>query len=259
VDAKPVLPAAIAMELMAETVQEGWPDLEVAAVENLRILGGVVLDSGATEVRVAARSATQLSQDGLGLVVGVQITEANTPSRICYRASVRLTERLPPPPAFQPPPPSSLDPFPLSVQDAYRGWLFHGPRFQCISTIHGIDGAGILASVFRPSRHDCLADPGSDTWLIDPIVFDSGPQLASLWARARIGMNALPSGFKSLRRFAPLSDSSLTCYLRVLPTSSDHALLADVYFLGEDGRLLAVLENLESTCSLALNRWASLG
>ena len=48
-DAKPVLPAAMAMELMAEVVQKGWPEWQVVGIRALRVLKGIILEDGRQE------------------------------------------------------------------------------------------------------------------------------------------------------------------------------------------------------------------
>jgi acyl transferase domain-containing protein/NAD(P)-dependent dehydrogenase (short-subunit alcohol dehydrogenase family) len=252
-DAKPVLPAAMAMELMAETVQKGWPEWQVVGVRALRVLRGIVLDDGRTSVRVMAKPQTQPSQERLELDVDVEVIELG-PDHACYRATVQLAERLPEPPAYKLPSPSGMREFPMTVEDAYRYWLFHGPRLQCISRIDGVDAQGIVATVVPSSPRHCLISSSADQWLIDPIVIDSGPQLAILWARAFKDMTALPSKLQSYRRYGSLSGSSLRCYFQVLPDSTDHTLHASVFFTSSDGHLLGLLEGLESTCSRALNR-----
>jgi hypothetical protein len=255
-DAKPVLPAAMAMELMTEVVQTGWPEWQAVGIRAFRVLKGIVLGDGHKSVRVLARPQTQPAHERLELDVNVEITALEPSGHACYRATVQLAERLPEPPTYELPSGSGLREFPLTVNDAYRHWLFHGPRFQCISKIEGIGDHGIVATVVPSSPHRCLERSPADQWLIDPIVIDSGPQLAILWARAYKDMTALPSSFQSYRRYGPLSGSALRCYFQVLPGSADGALHANVFFVSADGRLLGLLEGLESTCSKALNRLA---
>jgi hypothetical protein len=144
--------------------------------------------------------------------------------------------------------------FPMSVDEAYRSWLFHGPRLQCIAEIEGVAEHGVVATVIPSSPHHCLAQTTVAQWLIDPVVIDSGPQLASLWIRARRDMTALPSYFQSYHRFGSLSGPALRCYLQVLSSAAEHILRANVCFASMDGRLLGLLEGLECTYSTALNR-----
>ena len=143
------------------------------------------------------------------------------------------------------------------MTSAYRDLLFHGPRFECITELHGIGPSGLLASV-RPSEPAaCLAQPLSESWVLDPILLDAGPQLAILWAREILSMTALPSRFSNLRRFTRLDRVSLLkCHFQIDPGSRDHAIVANVYFVDQHNRVVLSVEGLESTCSKALNRLA---
>jgi acyl transferase domain-containing protein/NAD(P)H-dependent flavin oxidoreductase YrpB (nitropropane dioxygenase family)/NAD(P)-dependent dehydrogenase (short-subunit alcohol dehydrogenase family) len=257
-DTKSVLPAAMAMELMAEVVQKGWPEWKVVGIRALRVLKGIIIEDSHKSVRIVARPHTPSSQEQLEFDVDVEITEPEQvpPGLACYRAMVQLAATLPEPPPYALPPRSSMRQFPMSVDKAYCHWLFHGPCFQCISEIEGISDHGIIATVAPSSPQHCLVRPAADQWLIDPIVIDSGPQLAILWARAYKDMTALPSSFQGYRRYGSLSGSVLRCYFQVLPGLEDHTLRANVFYVGADDRLLGCLEGLECTCSKALNRLA---
>jgi hypothetical protein len=257
-DGKPVFPAAMAMELMVEVVQKGWPEWKVAAVRGFRVLKGIILEDGPKSTRVVARAHTQPSEERLGLEVNIEISELKGPGHVCYRATVLLAERLPTPVPHEIAPQIGMRAFPMTMDEVYSSWLFHGPRFQCISAIEGIDEHGIIASVLSSSPQHCLASSTAGQWLIDPIVIDSGAQLAILWARAYKDMTALPSSFCCYQRFGSLSGAAFRCHFRVLPSSADHTLLANVFFVGSDGRLLGLLEGLESTCSKSLNRLVGL-
>ena len=55
-------------------------------------------------------------------------------------------------------------------------------------------------------------------------------------------------------RYAPLSDQRLTCYVGVESLAGGHALKSNVHFVDAAGRLLAVLDTMEASCTNALNR-----
>jgi hypothetical protein len=73
-------------------------------------------------------------------------------------------------------------------------------------------------------------------------------------------MTSLPSRFSSYKRFSELNGNNISCQVCIRPDSkgkgheSLHAIHADVAFIGEDGRLLGLLEGLEHNCSKSLNR-----
>jgi hypothetical protein len=102
----------------------------------------------------------------------------------------------------------------------------------------------VLASVARP------------VWVIDPFVFDAALQLLLMWSRAQHDKTALPSRFRSFTQYGPLSDQRLTCWVAVESLAAGHALKSNVHFIDAAGRVLALLEAAEASCTNALNRLA---
>jgi hypothetical protein len=51
-----------------------------------------------------------------------------------------------------------------------------------------------------------------------------------------------------------LADQRLTCYVAVESLAAGHALKSNVHFVDGAGRLLAVLDTMEASCTNALNR-----
>ena len=146
----------------------------------------------------------------------------------------------------------------MRVDEAYRHWLFHGPCFQGISEIEGINEQGISAILLPSSPDRCLSQNVGGQWLIDPVLLDCGFQLAILWERSHHDMTPLPSRFKSYRRFGPLRGSPVRCYLKAQSSAGGQNLLTDIYFLDSAGRLVSLLEEMEFSCSSALNRLSSV-
>lgn len=255
-DGRPVLPAAMAAELMAEIALKGWPEWEVVGLRGFHLLKGIILASGAKSIRLAARPQTHPGDEEDQLQVDVEIFEENA-QLPAYKGTVILSSRFPEPPNYELLKQEDLGNFPMDVTSAYRDLLFHGPRFHCITELHGIGASGLLASV-RPSEPTvCLARPLSQAWVLDPILLDAGPQMAILWAREILSMTALPSRFINLRRFTRLDRaSSLKCYFQIDTASRDHAIVANVYFVDQHNRVVLSVEGLESTCTTALNRLA---
>ncbi len=249
---KPVLPMAMALELMAEVASLACPDLELVAVRDLRVLQGIVLENGSCTIRIAARPRARTS--GGGMEVEVTIGGAGDSPRPHYRAIAEMAPDLPPPTPAQSPLLTGLGSFPLNVEDAYRQWLFQGPLFRGLTAVHGVGDDGISGSLRPSAPHQLLSGDPQSPWLIDPVVIDSGLQLIILWTRMRWGMTPLPSGFRAYRRLGSLSSSRIDCRVRIRPESGDHIIHADLFFIGSDGRLLGVLEDMEGACSPSLTQ-----
>ena len=256
-DGKPVFPFAMAMELMAEVVQHGWPDLHVTGLSDLQILKGIVVENGSKPVRVSAHAHAEPLHEEAGIHVAVEIGDVNANSRPYYRGTIELTDRLPQPPRYELPKPDELQPFALTVNEAYREWLFHGPLFQGIANIQGISSDAMIATCVPSSPQRCLTEDTAGEWLIDPVVFDSALQMIILWTRTYKDATPLPSRFRRYRRFGSLAGSQVQCHLRVPPATQDHLFSVDIAFVSTDGHLLGLLEGMECPSSKLLNRLAA--
>jgi NAD(P)-dependent dehydrogenase (short-subunit alcohol dehydrogenase family) len=255
-DGKPVLPMTMALEFMAEVAQQGWPGLQVASVRDFHVLRGVVLSGGQRTIRVAARAQGGPPLDEPLAVVSVEITDPDAPDRPLYRAAVELAQQLPEPPA-QLERVGSLPSFPMSVEEAYRRWLFHGPIFRGIVAIEGMDDRHVTATLVSSSPRQCLAVTPVGAWLIDPVVVDSGLQLMLLWCRAQLDTTPLPSAFRRYRRFGSMATPEIHAVAELASSPDGHTVHGTLSFLGSNGQLVGVLEGLEATADRALNRLAT--
>jgi hypothetical protein len=145
----------------------------------------------------------------------------------------------------------------LSIDDTYRRWTFHGPVFQRITGVDGIGARGIVGRMVSPSEPSAIAGVGRAEWLFDPFIVDAALQLVLIWSRARNDKTALPARFRALRRYDRLSDTALVTYIQIESVANGHGLMNDVTFVDAAGRVVAVLEGLEASCTSALNRLAA--
>ena len=146
-DQRPVLPAAGALELIAEFAQAAWPELSVSEVRSLSVLKGITLEPGAERALVlSARSSSHGDADGVQVVAEILDPKTRTPF---YRGFVILRPQL------EPAPESKFDrsagPGGMDASDAYQQLLFHGPRFHLIDRIERLDERGAVALV-APAR-----------------------------------------------------------------------------------------------------------
>jgi hypothetical protein len=253
-DGLPVVPFAVATELMAEVAAAARPGLEVAELSQIRLLRGISVDEPGARVRVLAKPS-----DGAGgpaIDVAVMADEESGQQLYRARARMRAGREAPAEPVAEAAPLEDLPPFPMTVDEAYRTLLFHGPLFQRITAIDGMDGRGARAMLqpCPPSR--CLRDAGDGRWWLDPVAFDCALQLQVLWARLNWDVTLLPAEIGSVRVLAHLAGDAIRLELRVDPACRAPLCRADHYFFDPDGRLVATLGGVVGTGSKALNRLA---
>jgi NAD(P)-dependent dehydrogenase (short-subunit alcohol dehydrogenase family) len=248
---KPVLPMAVATELMAELASLACPELELVAVRDLKVLRGIVLENGPQAIRIVAKPRSSTS--GVSKEMEVTVTGTEDSQKLHYRAVAELAPGLSPA-SVQIPSPSEEGPFPLSVEGAYQQWLFQGPLLQGLTAVRGVGSDGIAGSLSASSPETLMAGDANGSWLIDPVIIDSGLQLVILWTRMHWDETPLPSGFRAYRRFGPLSGPEIDCRIRIRGDSGSHIIHTDLFFVGSDGHVLGVLEDMEFACSKSVNR-----
>jgi Polyketide synthase dehydratase len=255
-DGKPVLPMAMALELMAEAAATCWPDLEVVEIKDLRLLKGLALEDGPKPVRIVVTPLRHSAKDGIEVEVSVAGMESRASSH--YKATAHLGAVLPTPPSIETLSLSDEVSLPLSLEEVYRQWLFHGPLMAGIAEIQGIGANGITGGLIPSLPAKCLVGAPQASWIIDPVVTDSALQLIIVWSRIHWDMTPLPSRLHSYRRFGPLSGSKITCQVRIRPDSAGHIVHCDFALLGDDGQVLGLIQDAEGVCSKALNRLAQM-
>ena len=244
-DGKPVFPTAFALEWMLEFVRSEHPPGTFIQVRDFSVLQGIIIDDNLRDVKISVAPA------GEGRLEATIYDFAQ--KRVCFRAIL-----VPGAPAFASPEINTfekpLNPFPMSVGEAYSKWLFHGPRFEGIKSIEGINDEGMRAWLKPSMPKDLLRETFAKDWQLDPIVIDSALQMAILWIRATEDMTPLPAGFERLVQYAPLDAERIRCDMRASIQAGGHMLRVDYVFFDDTGLTLAVLEGMEFSCSRALNR-----
>lgn len=252
VDGKPVLPMAVALELMAQRVAAGWPQWQVAELRDVRQFSGIVFEN--RHARKVLLRASEAGTDAAGYpTVAVEIVDAVT-QLPRYRATAVLAANLPEGPLLQ------ADPLPdaqsIDADRAYNDILFHGESFHLIRTITALAPPGIDAEVHPSSPRRLLGEShGGERWLFDPGLLDVPPQLAFVWARVLREAGALPIRCGRIVRYGaePL-EGLLRLQLRFKPASHAQGLCYDVQIADARGRLRLAIADGESTMSTALNR-----
>ena len=254
-DGHPVLPMAMAMEIMAEAAAYRYPDYYLKTFDNFHVLKGIVLNNGLEYINIAINPEVKNDER---IRLNLRIRDGRNKNRLYYRADAELVRGRP-----APCPHTSLElnessPFLLSVTEAYEKHLFHGPLWQGIQHVETIGKDGIIGRL-KTSRPDSYlgraADCGDSDWLIDPLVIDSGLQLVALWMRNQMNATPLPTKFGKYTRFdVPENGGHMRCEVHVQVPENGGLKSADLFFTTSDGILAGIMEGLDIIGSQSLNR-----
>lgn len=250
IDGIPVLPAAVALEIVAEAASVMWPDWVVAEVAEFRLLKGVQLIEPTQTLAVVINPPTYASSEGFDASLTIRSGSGKT-QRIHYRAAVKMAQQLPEAPLHRP---GEYRERQLPVVKAYQEWLFHGPRFQVIRAINGLSSDGAAALMCPSSPQQWLSGaPAQQQWIVDPAVLDAAPQMALLWARTFHDGSALPAQFGRVIRYVEQLPERFHMDFQCLPGEAQQV-RANVFFTDDDGKLLLLIEELECIVDARLNR-----
>ncbi|MGK7903838.1 MAG: SDR family NAD(P)-dependent oxidoreductase [Hormoscilla sp.] len=255
-DGKPVVPATVALEWLAEVVQAGWPDWTVTGVRDLRVLRGLVLETQAgRNVIFKARAATHADASCLTVTAEMIDPVGKIPF---YRAEIVLEPEIG---EYRDGRTVSLSSgMQIEPKIAYQDYLFHGPSFHLVTAIDRLNERGIDAVVKASDPQEWLPsqDMGmTSKWLFDPGLMDTGPQMAMVWTRVQRDTSSLPSRVGAVTRYrsSRLPSKALQLAFRVSQVS-DHSITYDAIFYDENGMVHFYMQDIESTSSPKLNRLA---
>lgn len=251
-DGKMVLPAAAALELMAEAARTLWPGWRVVEVREHKLMKGVDL-SAPRDLQVLVSPPPYGSSEGFEVTAMLQSDLGGGRAMTHYRCVVRMEQTLPQP---DPVPRAIHDDRALTVAQAYGEWLFHGPRFQVIQQIHGLSPAGAGAQVesTQPVRWLSARDASAQGWLFDPALLDAAAQMAWLWSRAYRDESALPTRFGRVVRYREVLPEQLHMEYTRVETADPSLIRGNVTFFDAEGVPVLAVEELDSVASAALNR-----
>ena len=252
-DGLSVVPMAIAMEMIAEVVLYGWPEYFLKEIEDLQVQKGIVLNNHPEDIRIVASPGEQ-SVDAL--TVDVQLIGTNSEPVAYYQARAKLIRKPGAKGVHESISIQERAPFEMTMKEAYRKWLFHGPTFQGIKDVETMGKDGVVATLKTSIPVSFLEDvDGESSWIIDPLIVDSGLQLLALWMRSVFDSTPLPTRFKNYTRFSKSPPGGdMRCEVRMHSNNGGGMITADLFFVLPDGNLYGVLEGMEVVGNKSFNR-----
>lgn len=253
IDGIPVVPAAIALDIMAQAATSLWPGWSVVSISDFRLLKGIELKQDNIPFTLSVKPPPYGSSEGFKSTFLLQ-SHNEGKLRIHYRATLQLAQQLPQISTQQSLARHSEQE--LTLDTAYNKWLFHGPKFQVITEIDGLSELGALASVktTRPSEWMTGDEDPAGQWIFDPGLIDSAAQMGLLWARTFWNESALPAYFGQVVRYKNVLPDNLTMHFERVQSDRPHLVHAHVAFCNDDNEVVLEVRDMECISSEALNR-----
>jgi acyl transferase domain-containing protein/NAD(P)H-dependent flavin oxidoreductase YrpB (nitropropane dioxygenase family)/NADP-dependent 3-hydroxy acid dehydrogenase YdfG len=253
IDGVPILPAAAALEIMAEAVCSLWRGWKVIEVRDCRLMKGVEMKEYGRKLVVAISPPPYGSSEGFEVSARLQSKPGDGKPLIHYQAVLRLEQQLPS--GFKQVPQLHSEKK-LTVAKAYDEWLFHGPCFQVIENIEGLSAAGARALIkgTRPANWLLSAASDNNHWLFDPAVVDAAAQMAILWARIFRDETALPTRFGRVIRYREMLPERMYMGFERIESADPNVVRANVHYADAAGQVVLSVEEMECVASAALNR-----
>lgn len=263
-DGIPVMPMAVALELMIEGAKSVYPNRGVVKVSNLDIPAGIVFHGDHKKFIVEAKP--ERGTDGLVSVQLISLTGNTKKTHFHCKVQMSATPNAAPdvwntkdetaiPQLIGPCSKLASERNVPQPGDVYGKWLFHGPIFQGIKEVMHLAEDGIAGKVNGARPVDCVKSADTSVWNIDPVLLDSSMQLAGIWARFYRDVTVLPTGFKSMHFFGPMPMNA-TAQIFLNPAMATE-LLCDLAIYDENGKIAVIVEGLGGIASKAFNRFSS--
>ena len=259
--ALPVVPMTVSMEMCAEAALALCPGRVVAGMEAIRAYQWIDLEDGHATLRITAQR--QDAAGGVRVKVEVaRLTEGTETGVRVAEGTVVLAEAYPAAEAAAPLELHGERGYPYGPEDLYAGRMFHGPRFQGVSSLDRWGERGTEATLRILPTADLFASTTDPDLVVDPQLLDAAGQIVGFWADEEHDYAALPFALEGLQRFAdsPPPGTQVMGQARVR-LLTDQQIRSDIDLIGPDGLLLARLTGWTNLCfpfSKPFNRpWAS--
>jgi NAD(P)-dependent dehydrogenase (short-subunit alcohol dehydrogenase family) len=224
-----VVPVVVVLDAVLRAVRGLVPDAR-PVVRDLQVLSGVTFAGSEQQALSIEFDPTTASS--------YTVTIRDTEGRGRYRAIVDIESDGTPAVSV---PEVSGSSWSLSVDDAYAGPLFHGPKFAAIEQLGTVGSTGGTASLKG------LAGLGwpQDGWEIDAAAVDGGLQLGIVWASANGRPLVLPVRIGRAVVHRALGEGDIErCRLAARPVN-DKRVDFDMAFETSDGAPVVTLEGVE--------------
>jgi acyl transferase domain-containing protein/NAD(P)H-dependent flavin oxidoreductase YrpB (nitropropane dioxygenase family)/NAD(P)-dependent dehydrogenase (short-subunit alcohol dehydrogenase family) len=246
IDGNPVLPMAVAMEMMAEAVSKAWgKNWVVTEISNAQLFKGVIVDKDEYPLSISMVATSH----GMGNnnSVKVRIISQGEKPVPHYGATINVASELA---EFDGDLPKIKwhDMHKISAVDAYANYLFHGECFQVIKSIKQLSPQGAKCVLRSTSQNDLLKNGSKNSWFFDPAIVDAAAHMSIIYTSVFNNVFVLPVKFKRVVRYVANLPQEVIMQFMVTENKAD-SITADVYFSDENGQVLLQIEGMRHVVS----------
>jgi 7-keto-8-aminopelargonate synthetase-like enzyme len=226
---KRILPLASATDLLAQAFLDSLPHAPAS------------FEVGPLELRQRVQVETQTP-------VEIEVRRQNLSAHVALRVKGRLCYECqasaPAPssaPAQIPVAPSVTrgGPLPLTLEEFYAHYSFHGPRFWGMRSIEALGENLVQGWVLSAPLQEWEPQSPRQKWAVDPLVLDASFQLAGYWAWTKHSQAGYPVGFERFVQLEPMPEAVL-CTAQV-EERTEESIVASFWWHNEEGRLLGFM------------------
>jgi len=249
----PVMPMTFTLEMMAEVAALLVPGRVPLSVNDVTLIRWLALDVAVSTVEVKATIESRPDVPAGQTSVRVEVRDLGTDAAepelangsakrgdIAAIGRVLLADHYPTPPDPKPAAFTHARPNTIGLYELYRG-LFHGPRFQGVTQLHGFGDEGIEATIQILPRDKLFTSRREPGFLLDPVTVDVAMHPAAGWHLEQpdqAGRVLLPYELGKIEFFAPPPAAGTDLRVRTwIAHASARRFTHDGDVIGPDGRL----------------------
>lgn len=249
----PVMPMTFTLEMMAEVAALLVPGHVPLSVNDVTLIRWLALDVAVSTVEVKATIESRPDVPTGQTSVRVEVRDLGTDSAepelangsakrgdIAAIGRVLLAAHYPTPHEPKPAAFTNARPNTIGLYELYRG-LFHGPRFQGVTQLHGFGDEGIEATIQILPRDKLFTSRREPGFLLDPVTVDVAMHPAAGWHLEQpdqAGRVLLPYELGKIEFFAPPPAAGTELRVRTwIAHASARRFTHDGDVIGPEGRL----------------------
>ncbi|HEX6427870.1 MAG TPA: SDR family NAD(P)-dependent oxidoreductase, partial [Niastella sp.] len=247
-----VLPAVNAIGMIMDSCRQLYPGLQVAAIEDVRVLKGIVFHQKFSENFIL--ELTELNKDNSAILFeGTLFSLPDTGKKLIhYKTRVLLSAHIKQLPAIPVDDLHQKDGIIKGEVLYENGTLFHGPSFRGITEVLKIDNNELIVKCFiKPVSEQVQGQfPVSD---INAFIMDVKFQGMLVWAKHLFGAASLPVKLTKSEFYKPLRFNTEYFVKFKIRSANNMMMSADIQSCDKDGNICANVIGAEIVLSTALN------